>query len=85
MENMKKKISSDLWFSLPDMKVTLKQLSEMVLKKFMSVKIHALKKASVAKLFKHIENKNESARSIFAALKNCIILNVSLTKTEQNN
>ena len=53
--------------------------------KLMSVKIHALKKASVAKLFKHIENKSESARSIFAALKNCIMLNVSLTKTEQNN
>ena len=26
--------------------------------KFMSVKVHVLKKASVAKLFKYIENKN---------------------------
>ena len=54
---MKKKLSCDLWFSLPDKKVTLKKLSEMVLK-FMSVKIHVLKKTSVAKLFKRIENKN---------------------------
>ena len=28
-------------------------------------------------LAKHIENKNQSARSNFAALKNCIMLNVS--------
>ena len=35
-------------------------------------------------LVKHIENKNQSARSNFAALKNCIMLNVSLIKTEQN-
>ena len=32
MENMEEKLSCDLWFSLPDMKVTLKQLSETVLK-----------------------------------------------------
>ena len=53
--------------------------------KFMSVKVHILKKTSVAKLFKHIENKNWSARSTFAALKNRTMLNVSLTETEQNN
>ena len=35
-------------------------------------------------LVKHIENKNLSARINFAALKNCIVLNVSLTKSEQN-
>ena len=34
--------------------------------------------------FKHIKNKNQSSRSSFVALKNCIMLNVSLTKTEQN-
>ena len=32
MENKKKKVSCDLQFSLPDVKVTLKQLSETVLK-----------------------------------------------------
>ena len=32
MEKMKEKLSRDLWFSVPDMKVTLKQLSETVLK-----------------------------------------------------
>ena len=32
MENMEGKLSYDLWISLPDMKVILKQLSEMVLK-----------------------------------------------------
>ena len=31
MENMKGKLLYDLWLSLPDMKVILKQLSEMVL------------------------------------------------------
>ena len=36
-------------------------------------------------LLKHIENKDQSARSKFAALKNCIILTFSLTKAEQNN
>ena len=35
-------------------------------------------------LVKHIENKNQSARRNFAALKNCTMLNVSLTKTEKN-
>ena len=45
MRNMKEKILCDLWFSLPDMKVILKQLSEMFLKnsclwKFMSLKKH---------------------------------------------
>ena len=35
-------------------------------------------------LVRHIENKNQSVRSNFAALKNSIMLNVSLTKTEQN-
>ena len=34
---------------------------------------------------KHIDKKNKLARSNFAALKNCIMLNVSITKTEQNN
>ena len=32
MQNVKEKLSCDLWFSLPDMKVTLKQLSETFLK-----------------------------------------------------
>ena len=32
-------------------------------------------------LVKHIQNKNQLARSNFAALKNCIMLNFSLTKT----
>ena len=32
MEDMKEKISCDLWFSLPDKKAALKQLSEIVLK-----------------------------------------------------
>ena len=32
-------------------------------------------------LVKHIENKNQSARRNFAALKNCTMLNVFLTKT----
>ena len=62
MENMKKK-SCNLWFSLPDMKVNLKQLSETALKKVMSetalkkvmsVKTNFLKKASVAKLYRSI-------------------------------
>ena len=35
-------------------------------------------------LVKHIKNKNQSVRSNFATLKNCIMLNVSLTKTKQN-
>ena len=35
-------------------------------------------------LVKHIENKTQSARSKFAALKNFMILTVSLTKAEQN-
>ena len=40
---MKEKLSCNLWFSLPEMKVTLKQLSEIILKnscphKFMSLK-----------------------------------------------
>ena len=47
MKSMKEKISCDLWFSLPDIKVNLKQMSE----KFMSVKIHAPKIASPAKLY----------------------------------
>ena len=33
---------------------------------------------------KHIKNKNQSPRSSFEALKNCIMLNVSLAKTELN-
>ena len=32
MENLKEKLSSDLGFLLPDMKVILKQLSQMALK-----------------------------------------------------
>ena len=35
-------------------------------------------------LVKHIKNKNQSVRSNFATLENCIMLNVSLTKTKQN-
>ena len=35
-------------------------------------------------LVKYIENKNQSARSNFAALKSLVMLSVSLTKTEQN-
>ena len=35
-------------------------------------------------LVKHIKNKNQSPRSSFATLKNYNMLNVSLTKTEQN-
>ena len=35
-------------------------------------------------LVKYIENKNQSARSNFAALKSRVMLSVSLTKTEQN-
>ena len=54
MENMKEKLSCDLWFSLPEIKVTLKQLSETVLKKFMSVQILVFKIASVAKLYSGI-------------------------------
>ena len=51
MEILKEKISCNLWFSLPDMKVTLiSQLSE----KFMSVKIHIFKNASVVKLYSGI-------------------------------
>ena len=46
--------------------------------KVMSVKINALKKTSVSKLFKQQE-------VFFAVLKNCIMINVSLTKTEQSN
>ena len=33
-------------------------------------------------LVKHIENKNQSVKSNFAALKNCILFNVSMTKTK---
>ena len=51
----------------------------------MFVKIHVLKKTSVTKIFKDTENKKSSARSVIEALKNVIMLNVSLTKTEQNN
>ena len=36
-------------------------------------------------LIKHIETENQSARSNFAALKNRIMFNVSLTKTEQDS
>ena len=35
-------------------------------------------------LVKHIKNKNQSPGSSFATLKNYNMLNVSLTKTEQN-
>ena len=35
-------------------------------------------------LVKYIENKNQSARSNFAALKSRVMLSVSLAKTEQN-
>ena len=35
-------------------------------------------------LAKHIKNENQSARSNFVALKNRVMLNGSLTKTEQN-
>ena len=35
-------------------------------------------------LVKYIENKNQSARGNFVALKSCVMLIVSLTKTEQN-
>ena len=42
------------------------------------------KSARFSPSLKHIENKNLSKRSNFATLKKCIILNVSLTKTEQN-
>ena len=45
MENMKEKQSCHFLFSLPDMKVTLKQLSEVVLE------------TSILKFFKHIERK----------------------------
>ena len=46
MESMKEIMSFDLRFSLPDTKVKLKQLPE----KYMSVKIHVIKRASTAKL-----------------------------------
>ena len=36
------------------------------------------------RLNKHIENNNKTARINFAALKDCIMLDVSLPKTEQN-
>ena len=36
-------------------------------------------------MIKHVESKNKSAESNFGILKNCIMLNVSLTKTERNN
>ena len=35
-------------------------------------------------LVKHIENKTQSAKFNFAALGTCIMLNVPLTKTQQN-
>ena len=35
-------------------------------------------------LVKHTENNSKLARSKFSALKNCIMHNVSLAKTEQN-
>ena len=43
MENMKENLSCDLWFSLPQMKVTAAVSSG-------SEKVHVLKKASVTKL-----------------------------------
>ena len=43
-----------------------------------------LSKTFLRGLVKNIENKNQSAESNFAALKNCIIPNASLTKTKQN-
>ena len=36
------------------------------------------------KKVKHIENNIQSTRSNFVALKNCVMLGVSLTKTEQD-
>ena len=43
-----------------------------------------LSKTFLRGLVKNIENKNQSAESNFAVVKNCIIPNVSLTKTKQN-
>ena len=57
MENMKEKLSFDLWLSLLDMKATLKHgfMPKATVwndsEKFMFVKIHVLKKAYVAKLY----------------------------------
>ena len=58
MENAKEKLSCDLWFWLPDMKSNSEAIFWNGSEKFMSVKTHVHKKTSVAKLFKHIENKN---------------------------
>ena len=51
MENEKEKLSFDSWFSQPDMKITLKQLSEMVLKNSCLQKFMSSEKVSVAKLY----------------------------------
>ena len=53
MEMEKEKSSCGLWFSLPDVKVSLKQLSEIFLKnsypwKFMSLEKHLLPNFTVA-------------------------------------
>ena len=54
MESMKEKLSCNLWFSLPDMKVSNSATVWNGSEKFMSVKIHVFKKAPVAKLYSDI-------------------------------
>ena len=54
MENIKEKLSCDLWFTLPDMKVTLKATVWNASEKLMFVKVHVLKKNYVVKLFSGI-------------------------------
>ena len=50
-ETMKEKLSRDLWFSLPDMKVSNSATVWKGSEKFMSIQIHVFKKASVAKMY----------------------------------
>ena len=54
MESMKEKLSCNLWFSLPDMKVSNSATVWNGSEKFMSVKINVFKKASVTKLYSGI-------------------------------
>ena len=80
--NYEKTPSFDSWFSFPGMKVNRKMQA---IKKFADlIFIRFCITDFPKRLFKHVENRNQSAKIDFVAIKIVIILNVCFAKTRLN-
>ena len=80
--NYEKTPSFDSWFSFPGMKVNRKMQA---IKKFADlIFIRFCITDFPQRLFKHVENRNQSAKIDFVAIKIVIILNVCFAKTRLN-